>query len=85
MSNSSALNFKAREKSGSKKREGTLSKEGRGKEREKDQSSLSKELDKKEARGALVAQSVKHWILDFGSSHDLRVIGSSPPHPTVEP
>ena len=34
------------------------------------------------AIGAWMAQSVKHWTLDFGSGHDLRVVESSP---CVEP
>ena len=29
-------------------------------------------------RGAWVAQLVEHLTLDFGSGHDLRVMGSSP-------
>ena len=30
------------------------------------------------SRGTWVAQLVKHPTLDFGSGHDLRVLGSSP-------
>ena len=30
-----------------------------------------------------MAQSVEHWTLDFGSGHDLRVMGSSPVSGTV--
>ena len=32
---------------------------------------------KKQRRGAWVAQVVEHLTLDFGSSHDPRVMGSS--------
>jgi len=33
---------------------------------------------KTEMRGTWVAQSVKRPTLDFGSGHDLRILGSSP-------
>ena len=32
---------------------------------------------KTDGRGHWVAQSVKHLTLDFGSGHDLRILGSS--------
>ena len=35
-------------------------------------------IKKKETWGTWMAQSVEHPTLDFGSGHDLRVLGSSP-------
>ena len=35
-------------------------------------------IPKGQRRGAWIAQSVEHPTLDFGSGHDLSVVGSSP-------
>ena len=35
-------------------------------------------LNEVEGWGACLARSVKHQTLDFGSGHDLRVVGLSP-------
>ena len=34
--------------------------------------------EKKDKRGIWVTQTVEHLTLDFGSDHDLRVLGLSP-------